>query len=159
MMFSKFLFTVPLPHCYSITVSHALFQLVCIFGVCDSIISDKGSEFISHCTTELCKLLHIFYFTSFIHHYLGLCERNHRTVAERLTPYFKIDKQWDEILQAVIFSFNVSPNASTKYSPCEVVYGFRPKFPLTDGSMTDNFKTLPVEFQSYVIPKVNCYTG
>jgi len=59
-MFSKLLFTVPLPNCDSITVSHALFQLVCIFGVCDNIISDKGSEFISHCTTELCKLLHIF---------------------------------------------------------------------------------------------------
>ena len=59
-MFSKLLFTVPLPNCDSITVSHALFQLVCICGICNSIISDKGSEFISHCTTELCKLLHIF---------------------------------------------------------------------------------------------------
>ena len=59
-MFSKLLFTVSLPNCDYITVSHALFQLVCIFGVYDSIISDKGSEFISHCTTELCKLLHTF---------------------------------------------------------------------------------------------------
>ena len=98
------------------------------------------------------KLLHIFqnFTPNFIHHCLGLCERTHRTIAERLTPYFKKDKQWDEILQAVTFSFNVSPNASTKYSPYEVVYGFRPKFPLTGGNMTDNFKTLPVEFQSYV---------
>ena len=60
-MFSKLLFTVPLPNCDYITVAHALFQLVCIFGVYDSIISDKGSEFISNCTTELCKLLHIFF--------------------------------------------------------------------------------------------------
>lgn len=112
-MFSKLLFTVPLPNCDYITVSHALFQLVCNFGVCDSIISDKGSEFISHCTTELCKLLHIFqnFTPSFIHHCLGLCERTHRTIAERLTSYFKKDKQWDETLQAVTFSFYVSPNA------------------------------------------------
>ena len=77
---------------------------------------------------------------SFIHHCLGL--------AERLTPYFQKDKQWDEILQAITFSFNVSPNASTKYSPYEVLYGFRPKFPLCD--MTDDFKSIPAEFESYV---------
>jgi len=104
-MFSKLLFTVPLPNCDFIAVSYALFQLVCIFGVCDSIISDKGSEFISHCTTELCKLLHIFqnFTPSFIHHCLRISERNHRKIAERLTPYFKKDKQLDEILQAVTF--------------------------------------------------------
>ena len=149
-MFSKFLFTVPLPNCDSITVSHALFQLVCNFGVCNTVISDKGSEFISTCTKELCKLLQIFqnFTPSFIHHCLGLCERTHRTLAERLTPYFKKDKQWDDMLQAITFSFNVSPNASTKYSPYEVLYGFRPKFPLCD--MSDNFKTIPAEFESYV---------
>ena len=115
-MFSKLLFTVPLPNCDSIAVSYALFQLVCIFGVCDSIISDKGSEFISHCTKELCKLLHIFqnFTPSCIHHCLGLCERTHRIIAERLTPYSKKDIQWGEILQAVTFSFILSPNATTK---------------------------------------------
>ncbi|CAC5375156.1 unnamed protein product [Mytilus coruscus] len=90
-MFSKLLFCVPLLSSDSVTVSHALFQLVCTFGVCDCVISDQGSKFISQCTDQLCKILEVNqnFTPSFIHHCLGLCERTHRTVAERLTPYTK----------------------------------------------------------------------
>lgn len=151
-MFTKFLFTVPIPNMDSITVSHALFQLVCNFGVCDCIISDNGSEFISQCTREICRLLAIVqnFTPSFIHHCLGLCERTHRTVAERLTPFFKKGVQWDSILQAITFSCNISANASSKYSPFEVLYGLRPKFPLAVSSLGTNFKTLSPDFHHYV---------
>jgi hypothetical protein len=40
---------------------------------------------------------------SMIHHCLGACERTHRTLAERLTPYIQKDKQWDNILPAINF--------------------------------------------------------
>jgi hypothetical protein len=56
-MFSKFLFTLPIPNSDSLTVSQAIFQAVCTFRVCDCIISDRGSEFISQCTDYLCKML------------------------------------------------------------------------------------------------------
>jgi hypothetical protein len=49
-MFLKFLFTLPIPNSDSLTVSQAIFQAVCTFRVCDCIISDRGSEFISQCT-------------------------------------------------------------------------------------------------------------
>ena len=152
-MFSKYLFTVPLPNSDSITVSQAIFQLICTFGVCDCIISDRGSEFISSCTREVCKMLSIVqdFTPSFIHHCLGLCERTHRTVAERLTPYFTKGVQWDKILHAITFSFNVSANATTKYSPYEVLYGFRPQFPLTISSLgITDFKSLSPDFHQYV---------
>ena len=58
-MFSKFVYNVPLPNCDAMTVSQALFDLFCQFGVCSTIISDKGSKFISNCTNEVCKLLEI----------------------------------------------------------------------------------------------------
>ena len=131
-MFTKFLFTVSMPNSDSITVSHALFKLFCTFIVCDCLISDRGSEFISQCTEHLCKLLEVNqnFTPSFIHHCLGLCERTHRTLAERLTPFTKKGIQWDNLLDAITFSFNISPSDSTKYLPYEVVYGFRPKLPL-----------------------------
>ena len=64
-MFSKFVYNVPLPNCDAMTVSQAMFDLFCQFGVCSTIISDKGSEFISNCTNEVCKLLEIrnFFYT------------------------------------------------------------------------------------------------
>jgi hypothetical protein len=43
-MFSKFVYNVPLPNCDAMTVSQAMFDLFCQFGVCSTIISDKGSD-------------------------------------------------------------------------------------------------------------------
>lgn len=73
-MFSKLVFNMPIANCDAMTVAQALFEIVCQYGVCDTIISDRGGEFISSCTGELCKLL------GFIHHCLGACERTHRTL-------------------------------------------------------------------------------
>lgn len=159
-MFSKFLYTVPLLNSDSITVSSAIFQLVCTFGVCNCIISDRGSEFISQCTDHLCKVLDIQqnFTPSYIHHCLGLCERTHRTLAERLTPYVKKGTQWDTILPAITFSFNISPNDSTKYSPYEVVYGFRPKFPLSASKLGIDLTTLHVDYHSYMTQQIDQLT-
>ncbi|CAG2243081.1 unnamed protein product [Mytilus edulis] len=150
-MFSKFVYNVPIPNCDAMTVSYALFDMFCQFGVCDTIISDNGSEFISNCTKEVCKLLEIRqnFTPSMIHHCLGACERTHRTLAERLTPYIQKGTQWDSVLPAITFSMNASINSSTKYSPYEIIYGTRPKFPLCLSHQTD-FSTLPDDYRDYV---------
>ncbi|CAG2242618.1 unnamed protein product [Mytilus edulis] len=77
------------------------------------------------------------------------CERTHRTLAERLTPYIQKGTQWDSVLPAVTFSMNASINSSTKYSPYEIIYGTRPKFPLCLSHQTD-FSTLPDDYRDYV---------
>ena len=127
-MFSKLVFNMPIANCDAMTVAQALFEMVCQYGVCDTIISDRGSEFISSCTGELCKLL------GFIHHCLGACERTHRTLAERLTPYVQ----------------NSSLHSNIKYSPYEVLYGFRPKFPLSVLSHQTDFNTLPADLHTFI---------
>lgn len=149
-MFSKLVFNVPIPNCDSMTVSCALFDMFCQFGVCSTIISDRGSEFISACTKHVSNLLGIQqnFTPSMIHHCLGACERTHRTLAERLTPFIQKNHQWDDILPAVTFSMNSTVNASTKYSPFEVVYGLRPRFPLC--SLQMDFANVPVEFHDYI---------
>ena len=100
----------------------------------------------------MCKLLNIIqnFTPSFIHHCLGLWERTLRTVAERLMPYFKKCIEWDSILPAITFSFNVSANASNKYSPFEILYGMRPKFPLALSSLEIDFKTMSPDFHHYI---------
>ncbi|CAC5395386.1 unnamed protein product [Mytilus coruscus] len=60
-MFSKYLFVLPIRNKDMLTVSNAVFSLVSQFGVCETLISDQGSEFIGSCTQELattyiCKL-------------------------------------------------------------------------------------------------------
>jgi hypothetical protein len=90
---------------------------------------------------------------SYLHHCLGLCERTHGALAERMTPYVKKGIQWDIMLPAITFSFNISPNDSTKYSPYEVVYGFRPKFPLNTSKLGIDFNSLHVDYHSYMNQK------
>ncbi|CAC5394520.1 unnamed protein product [Mytilus coruscus] len=58
-MFSKFIFTEPIPNSDPITVSHALYKIITQFGVFDTLISDHGSEMIGKCTKEICRLLDI----------------------------------------------------------------------------------------------------
>lgn len=124
-MFSKFIFTEPIPNSDPITVSHALYKIITQFGVFDTLISDHGSEMIGKCTKEICRLLDIKqqFTPSFTHHCLGTCERSHRTLAERITPYLLNNTNWEDFIPSIVFSMNNSVNEGTKYSPFEIIYG------------------------------------
>lgn len=58
-MFSKFLFTVPLAADDACTVSEGLNLLFTTFGSCDTLISDRGTEFTANVTQTLCHLFQI----------------------------------------------------------------------------------------------------
>ena len=123
-LFSKRLFTIPIRTSDSITVSYALFELIMHYGLMNTLISDQGLEFISQSTKHLCEMLSIHpnFTPACIHHCLGSCERTHRTLAERMTPYKSQGKQWEEILSAITIAMNSSVNTSTKnYSPYEAL--------------------------------------
>ncbi|CAC5405680.1 unnamed protein product [Mytilus coruscus] len=150
-MFSKLVFAVPLHNCDALSVCHALFQLFSSYGVCHTLLSDQGSEFISKGTRELCKMLEVSqeFTPSFAHHCLGTCERSHRTLEERMTPYIRKGRPWNDILPAVIFSMNSCTNAATQHSPFEVVYGNRPQFPLSTPHDLD-LRDIPKDIHVYL---------
>ena len=141
-----------IPNSDTLTVGKALFKLVTQFGVCETIISDQGSEFISACFKEVCRLLDIQkeFTPSNMHHCLGACERPHRTLAERITPYIEKGSNWEDVLPGIIFSMNSTPNASSKYSPFEIVFGERPKFPISLHIKDTDFASLPKDCHNYV---------
>lgn len=149
--FSNFLYAVPLRNSDALSVSQAIFNLFCTFGVCSTVVSDQGSEFIGKCTKEVCKMMNVEqeFTPSLVHHCLGRCERTHRTLAERLTPYVLDNKQWEEMLPGIVFSINCCVNPSSKYSAFEIVYGKRPSFPLSPNHIVD-FKDIPNDAKAYV---------
>ena len=154
-MFSKFLYAKPLLNKDAMSVSEVLFDMFTTFGVCDTLISDQGSEFTARVTKELCSLLQIPqpFSMSFVHHTLGACERTHRTLASRLTPYMnKQSTNWDQYLPAVVFAMNIAVNASTGYSPFEVIFGERPKFPLSRHST--ELRSVPGSIIDYLKQKI-----
>lgn len=151
-MFSRYLVTIPLANKDTLSVASGLIQLFTKYGVCKTLLSDLGTENTSKCMKEVCRQLHIQqeFTPSFVHSCLGMCERSHKTLAERLTPYVNSKcNNWMEVLHSVTFSFNQSVNASTGYSPHEIVFGHRPHFPLTAVKPTD-FDTIPVDARTYV---------
>lgn len=150
--FSKYLFAVPIRNKDAITVSEAIYSLITTFGVCKTLISDQGSEFISKCTKEVCRLLDIKqqFTPSFTHHCLGSVERTHRTLAERLTPFIQNGKTWSDVLPSVIFSMNNTVNATLGYSPFEIVFGHRPRFPLSTHVHPTDFDTIPKDYNHYI---------
>ena len=160
-MFSKLLHAKPIPNKVAITVSEALIDLFTQFGTCDTLICDRGIEFTTKVTSELCKMMHIQqqFTPSYVHHCLGVCERQHRTLAERRTPFIN-DKcnNWDQMVNSVAFSMNNSVNSSMGYSPFEIIYGQRPKFPLSANSYSLDLKSVPKDFHSYLEQKEQVLT-
>ena len=154
-LFAKFLYAVPIAAKDALTVSESLWRLFTTFGVCDTLITDQGSEFTAIVTQELCKILQIpqQFTPSFVHHCLGACERAHSTLANLLTPYMNTDaNNWDFYLPTVVFAFNLSVNSSMGYSPFEVLYAQRPKFPLVNH--THSFQSLPKDVETFMPKKL-----
>ena len=153
-LFSKLLFVKPIPNKDAASVCEVLLELFTQYGVCDTLISDQGSEFTSKVTREICSMLQVpqQFTPSFVHHCLGACERTHRTLATKLTPYMN-DRcnNWDVMVPAIVFSMNNSVNSSTGYSPFEILYVKRPKFPLSP-SVSD-LKSVPKDYHQYVQQK------
>ncbi|CAC5390028.1 unnamed protein product [Mytilus coruscus] len=153
-LFSKYMYAEPIPITDPLTVGNALFKLVTQFGVCRTIISDQGSEFIGKCFREVCRLLDITsiqkYIPCFAHHCLGACERPHRTLSERLTPFLVNGNPWEDVLPGIVFSMNNTPNQSVGFSPFEIVYGKRPQFPLSTHIKDTDFSSEPKDCHTYL---------
>ena len=87
-LYSKFLVATPLVNKDAMSIATALFDLFTSYGVCETLITDCGSEFTAEVTEKVCELLRLEkqFTPPYVHQCLGACERPHRTLAERLTP-------------------------------------------------------------------------
>lgn len=97
-VFTKCFQAFPLKNKDAVTVATSLFKLFSMFGVCNILISDNGSEFTAKFTKEICRLLDIpqQFTPSFVHHCLGACVRTHYTLATKLTPCMHTNfRNWD----------------------------------------------------------------
>ena len=151
-LFSKYLVTIPLANKDTLSVASGLTQLFTKYGICDTLLSDRGVENVSKVMTEVCRQLYIpqEFSPAFVHKCLGAVERVHRTMAERLTPYMNSKlNNWIDVLPCITFSINQSVHTGSKYSPHEIIYGQRPKFPLSPPTPPD-FDTIPQDMRSYV---------
>ena len=124
---------IPIPSMDADIVADGLIDLFSRVGIPNEIMMDQGTNFQSKLVQQLCMKLHIKTLRSSPYHPManGLVERFNQTLKSMLKCYVKDDdKEWDKILPYVLFAYREVPEASTGFSPFELLYGRKVRGPL-----------------------------
>ena len=111
-------------------------ELVTLFsrvGVPSEILTDQGSNFTSQLLTEIYRMLHVHPIRTMPYHPQtdGLVERFNKTLKSMLRKYAtKEGKDWDKLIPYLLFAYREVPQASTGFSPFELLYGRSVRGPL-----------------------------
>ncbi len=112
------------------SVADALFRIISRVGIPKETLTDQGTAFMSCTISELYELLGIKSIrTSFYHRQTdGLLERFNRTLKSMVRKFVNEDaKNWDKWLEPLLFAVREIPQASTGFSPFELLYGRQPR--------------------------------
>ena len=115
-------------------VSDGLIEFFSRLGIPKEILSDQGTQFTSELMREVSKLLQSRQIFTTPYHAMsnGLCEKFNGTLKSCLRRVaYKEPKSWDKHIAPLLFAYRETPQASTGFSPFELVFGHRVKGPLT----------------------------
>lgn len=102
-----------------------------LHGLPDTIVSDRGTTFMSHFWTSVLEQLQIRPTPSTAFHPQtdGQVERDNALLEDYLRHYVSLEQDdWSRWLSLAEFSYNNTPSSSTKCSPFFAVQGFHPRF-------------------------------
>lgn len=117
---------VALPRIETERVAEALLEVFSRVGFPKEILSDNGTQFRSNLMGELCRLVSVkqLFTTPYNPRCNGLCERMNGVLKGMLKKMcHEKPKDWDRYLPAVLFAYREVPQASTGFSPFELLYG------------------------------------
>ena len=99
-------------------------------GAPRTLLSDRGSNFLSSLVAEVCRLLNTKKVNTTAYHPQtdGLVERFNNTLAEAISSFVCSNQQdWDIYIPAILFAYRTSPCVSTGDSPFYLLYGREPR--------------------------------
>ena len=120
----------------SIDAKHVAEQLITVFsrvGMPCEILTDQGSNFTSQLLAELYRLLHIHAIRTSPYHPQtdGMVDRFNQTLKAMLRKTIDEEgKDWDKLIPYLLFAYREVPQASTGFSPFELMYGRDVRGPL-----------------------------
>lgn len=108
------------------TVAEELLSFFARVGVPEEILTDQGTNFTSQLLKEVYRLLQIKPIRTTPYHPQtdGLVERFNGTLKAMLRKTTAEEgKDWDKLLPYLLFAYREVPQASTGFSPFELLYG------------------------------------
>ena len=111
-------------------------ELVTLFarvGIPEEVLTDQGTNFTSQLLSELYKMLHVHPIRTSPYHPQtdGLVERFNQTLKSMLRKAATTEgKDWDKMIPYLLFAYREVPQASTGFSPFELLYGRSVQGPL-----------------------------
>lgn len=138
MVFSDYLTRFPeafaVPTIDAATIADLLVnQIMPRHGAPRTLLSDRGSNFLSSLVREVCFLMGTKkeYTSSYHPQCDRLVQRFNGALAQSLSNYVSSDqKDWDRYLNPVLFGYRVSPSEVTGESPFYMLYGREPRLPM-----------------------------
>ena len=115
------------------SVARALLQLISRVGIPHEILTDQGTAFLSKTLRQVYSLLGIKGIRTTPYHPQtdGLVERYNQTLKSMLRKFVAENgKDWDQWLPYLLFAYREVPQASTGFSPFELLYGRQVRGPL-----------------------------
>ena len=132
-VFTRYSFAFPTRDQKATTVAKILKeQIFDKFGAPDRLLSDQGRNFVSSLIKQLCSCYGVEKVRTTAYHPQGnaCCERFNRTLhGLLLTMDNNVKKKWPEHVSALVAHYNMTPHATTGYSPFQVLFGREPKMP------------------------------
>ncbi|KAL0148578.1 hypothetical protein M9458_056125 [Cirrhinus mrigala] len=111
-------------------IARELFLLFSRVGIPSEILTDQGTPFMSRLMADLAQLLKVKQLRTSVYHPQtdGLVERFNQTLKQMLRRVASEDKKdWDLMLPYVLFGVREVPQASTGFTPFELLFGRQPR--------------------------------
>ena len=124
---------VPLRRTDAHKVAEELIVFFSRMGITREILSNQGTNFMSQLLKEIYWLLHVHPIRTTPYHPQtdGLVERFNRTLKAMLKKVASEEgRDWDILLPYILFAYREVPQATTGFSPFELVFGREVRGPL-----------------------------
>ena len=149
--FTKWPIVCPLPDQKAHRIARVLVdEVIPLFGMPEALLSDRGTNLLSHLMKDLCELLGIKKLNTTAYHPEcdGMVERFNRTLKTMLRKHAsRFGNQWDRYLSGVVWAYRNVPHESTGEKPSFLMFGvdlrtpteaaLLPPTPLESGDIDD----------------------
>jgi len=145
-VFTRYSFAFPTKDQKAATIAKILKEYIFDkFGAPDKILSDQGRNFLSSLIKQLCNSYGVEKVRTTAYHPQGNggCERFNRTLHGLLVTLDEREKKkWPEHVSALVSHYNMTPHATTGYSPFHLLFGREPKMPRDPVEVNETYETI-----------------